>query len=173
MPRENVSHSRGIFVCTDREVAAVLPITASRNLLLFGAKSRVHLGFQVAGSGYTISAAYCHEKSAARGPVAIPFLGWERGRLISEHRQSGSAVGFSKLRVLPALATAVRTIGEEFLLSRLSMGVAQLVGESDIFLYLERREYLDALNRMCVGLESARVAPSGTRSTPRRTNWRH
>jgi hypothetical protein len=34
----------------------------------------------------------------------------------------------------------------------------QLVGESDIFLYCKRRESLDALHRMCGGLESARVA---------------
>jgi hypothetical protein len=34
----------------------------------------------------------------------------------------------------------------------------QLVGQTDIFLHLERREYLDALNRICAGLESARVA---------------
>src|SRR5262249_39374330 len=34
----------------------------------------------------------------------------------------------------------------------------QILGESDIFLYVERREYLAALNRTCAGLESARVA---------------
>jgi hypothetical protein len=46
-------------------------------------------------------------------------------------------------------------------LEQLALGVAretQLVGQTDIFLHLERREYLDALNRMCAGVESARVA---------------
>ena len=46
-------------------------------------------------------------------------------------------------------------------LERLASGVAretQLVGESDIFLYRERREYLDAPQGMASGLESARVA---------------
>ena len=46
-------------------------------------------------------------------------------------------------------------------LDRLSLGVAretQLVGESDIFLYRERREYLDALHGMASGLEGARVS---------------
>jgi hypothetical protein len=45
-------------------------------------------------------------------------------------------------------------------LDRLSLGVAretQLVSEADIFLYRERREYLDALQRMASGLEAARV----------------
>ena len=54
-----------------------------------------------------------------------------------------------------ALAARIRR------LERLSIGVAretQLVGQADIFLYRERREYLDALNKMCAGLESARVA---------------
>jgi hypothetical protein len=46
-------------------------------------------------------------------------------------------------------------------LEQLSLGIAretQLVGESDIFLYRERRDYLDALHRTHAGLESARVA---------------
>jgi len=46
-------------------------------------------------------------------------------------------------------------------LERLSLGVAretQLVGEAYIFLHRERREYLGALQRMCIELESARVA---------------
>jgi hypothetical protein len=40
-------------------------------------------------------------------------------------------------------------------LERLSLGVAretQLVGQADIFFYVERREYLEALHRMCGGL---------------------
>jgi ethanolamine utilization cobalamin adenosyltransferase len=46
-------------------------------------------------------------------------------------------------------------------LERLSLGVAreiQLVAQTDIFLYVERREYLQALNRMTAGFEAARVA---------------
>ena len=46
-------------------------------------------------------------------------------------------------------------------LERLALGVAretQLLSQADIFLYTERREYLAALHRLCVGLESARVA---------------
>jgi hypothetical protein len=46
-------------------------------------------------------------------------------------------------------------------LEQLSLGVAretQLVGQADIFLYVERREYLSPLHKMCAGLESARVA---------------
>jgi hypothetical protein len=46
-------------------------------------------------------------------------------------------------------------------LEQLSLGVAretQLVGQADIFLYVERREYLTALHQMCAWLESARVA---------------
>ncbi|HKA06413.1 MAG TPA: hypothetical protein VKD71_04090 [Gemmataceae bacterium] len=46
-------------------------------------------------------------------------------------------------------------------LEQLSLGVAretQLVGKADIFLYRERREYLDALHRLCGGLERVRVA---------------
>jgi hypothetical protein len=42
-----------------------------------------------------------------------------------------------------------------------SLGAAretQLVGQPDIFSYVERREYLEALHRMCGGLDSARVA---------------
>jgi len=45
-------------------------------------------------------------------------------------------------------------------LEQLALGVArevQLVGQADIFLYVERREYLTALHRRCAGLESARV----------------
>jgi hypothetical protein len=45
-------------------------------------------------------------------------------------------------------------------LDQLALGVArevQLVGESDIFLYVERREYLKTLHRMRAGLEDARV----------------
>jgi len=34
----------------------------------------------------------------------------------------------------------------------------QILGESDIFLYVEPREYLAALSRTCAGLDSARVA---------------
>jgi hypothetical protein len=46
-------------------------------------------------------------------------------------------------------------------LEQLSLGVAretQLLKQSDIFLYVERREYHAALQRMRGGLESARVA---------------
>jgi hypothetical protein len=46
-------------------------------------------------------------------------------------------------------------------LEPLSLGVAretQLVGQADIFLYVEHREYLEAPHRMCAGLECARVA---------------
>jgi hypothetical protein len=46
-------------------------------------------------------------------------------------------------------------------LERLSLGVAretQLLRQADIFLYVERREYLAALHRLRGGLESARVA---------------
>ena len=45
-------------------------------------------------------------------------------------------------------------------LDQLCLGVAretQLVNQSDIFLYRERREYLDALQGMVRGLEAARV----------------
>jgi hypothetical protein len=45
-------------------------------------------------------------------------------------------------------------------LNQLALGVArevQLVGQDDLLLYVERREYLSALHRMCAGLESARV----------------
>jgi hypothetical protein len=45
-------------------------------------------------------------------------------------------------------------------LNQLALGVArevQLVGQADIFIYVERREYLTALHRMCAGLEGARV----------------
>jgi hypothetical protein len=45
-------------------------------------------------------------------------------------------------------------------LDQLALGVArevQLVGQDDFLLYVERREYLTALHRMCAGLESARV----------------
>jgi hypothetical protein len=43
----------------------------------------------------------------------------------------------------------------------LSLGVAretQLVGQADIFLYVERREFLTALHRLREGLEGARVS---------------
>ena len=46
-------------------------------------------------------------------------------------------------------------------LDQLALGVArevQLVGQDDFLLYVERREYLTALHRMCAGLECARVA---------------
>ena len=45
-------------------------------------------------------------------------------------------------------------------LDQLALGVArevQLVGQDDFLLYVERREYLTALHRMCAGMESARV----------------
>ena len=45
-------------------------------------------------------------------------------------------------------------------LDQLALGVArevQLVGQDDFLLYVERREYLTALHRMCAGLEGARV----------------
>jgi hypothetical protein len=50
----------------------------------------------------------------------------------------------------------------------------QLVGQSHIFLYRERREYLDALNKICAGLESARVAPvkARRRMETRGQRWR-
>jgi hypothetical protein len=54
-----------------------------------------------------------------------------------------------------ALSARIRRLG------RLSLGVAreaQLLRQADIFLYVERREYLSALNRLRGGLESARVA---------------
>jgi hypothetical protein len=46
-------------------------------------------------------------------------------------------------------------------LEQLSVGAAretQLVGPADIFLYVERRQYLTALHKMCARLENARVA---------------
>jgi hypothetical protein len=46
-------------------------------------------------------------------------------------------------------------------LQQLALGIAreiQLVEKSDIFLYRERRDYFDALRRIWVGLEDARVA---------------
>jgi hypothetical protein len=46
-------------------------------------------------------------------------------------------------------------------LNQLALGVArevQLVGQDDLLLYVERREYLTALHRMCTGLDGARVA---------------
>ena len=46
-------------------------------------------------------------------------------------------------------------------LEQLTLGVAretQLVGQADIFLYVERREYLSSLHKLCAGLESARVS---------------
>jgi hypothetical protein len=45
-------------------------------------------------------------------------------------------------------------------LEQLSLGLAretELVGQGDIFLYVERREYLTPLHKMCAALESARV----------------
>jgi hypothetical protein len=45
-------------------------------------------------------------------------------------------------------------------LDQLALGVAgevQLVGQDDLLVYVERREYLTALHGMCAGLESARV----------------
>jgi len=54
-------------------------------------------------------------------------------------------------------------------LGRLSLGVpceTQLVNQSDIFLYRERREYLDALQEICAGLESARVVLVKARQRP-------
>ena len=53
-----------------------------------------------------------------------------------------------------AISARVRRLNE------LALGVSrevQLVGQADIFLYVERREYLTALHRMCAGMESARV----------------
>ena len=57
-------------------------------------------------------------------------------------------------------------------LEQRSLGVAretQLVGQADIFLYVERREYLTALHKMCAGLESARVTLSQARQ---RLDWK-
>jgi hypothetical protein len=51
-------------------------------------------------------------------------------------------------------------------LDQLALGVArevQLVGQDDLLLYVERREYLTALHRMCAGLEGARVVPAKAR----------
>jgi hypothetical protein len=65
---------------------------------------------------------------------------------------------------------ALRIRRSSFLLTSRALGAFRhrparswLVGwarrrQADIFLYRERREYLDALNHMCAGLESARVA---------------
>jgi hypothetical protein len=46
-------------------------------------------------------------------------------------------------------------------LEQLGIGIAreiQVLDKSDIFLYVERREYHTALHRLYAGLESARVA---------------
>jgi hypothetical protein len=46
-------------------------------------------------------------------------------------------------------------------LAQLSLDVArktQLVGQADVFLYVERREYLTTLHKMYAGLDRARVA---------------